>query len=174
MKLNFHHLLIMRHADHIDDCITVNGRAQCQTALLKILDVLKKKNLQKCILIFDQHHNRTRETAEEIYRFLNEDIDVAIFSSKDSIQQICCLGESIDSFLTQESPETPALVVFVGSCGDIPNILRMMDIFPTIYRGSELEKILGHTNYLHINELLEVQPKIPGGFNLDNIRAFVH
>ena len=174
MKLNPHHLFMMRHAEHRDDKITTQGDKQCEIALLKINGFLIENDITKCILIFDEHYNRARETAEKIFYRHDDDIATHIYSVEESVTSVYRLNKKIDSFLTQESPTRPTLVVFVGSCGDIPNMLFEMNILSEIYSGSELEQVLGHTNYFHINELLEFQPKITGGFNLDNIKAFVH
>ncbi len=170
-----HQTFIMRHTDHKDDqVLTDKGLQQCNTTSLKILEFLQKHKLEKCIFIYDDSYHRTKATAEVLHVILQEEtnIETSIFSIKDSVKSFLSTDIFLDDFLDEVSPVTPALVIVVGSCGDMPNLLKIMGILSESCTGSDLERILGHTNFFHVEELENIKPK--PGFTLEEIRAFIH
>jgi hypothetical protein len=168
-----HQTFIMRHTDHKDDQIlTETGLQQCSTTSLKILEFLQKNKIGKCIFIYDDLYYRTKATAEILHAILQEEanVETSIFSTKDSIKQLLLLGVFLDDFLDEVSPTTATLVIIIGSCEDMPNLFKIIDILSEPCTGSDMERILGHTNFFHLEELEKFKSK----FTLEEIKAFVH
>lgn len=172
LNLMKHPILLVRHAHHQFDQLTKVGHAECKLLAIKILGLCRDKEY-KIVIIYDDSYARTKETAELVFNELQGQANVVLVSSTDSIEKVFLMHFTVDEFLEKVSSESnsmPVLGVVIGSCSDIPFALERLGVTDKEYRPSEVEEILGNTNFFNLDELSKTKRTL----TLNELRAFVH